>query len=129
MKYINIILLFLSFNIYSQTTKQSQIDSIVQSHVKELRDLIGADPVVFIDLKYQFSTDNIAVTPNDLFVEWGIDAKKLKNNKEYFMVRFLLKYEEGILKIEGINFRLKKISNKGINQINLMNGHKYSIAQ
>ena len=128
MKYICILLLVISASVYSQNGRQSQIDSIIETHVNELRQVIGNEPTVFIDLKYDFSAKTIAVTSNDLFIDWSIDAKRLKKNKDYFMVQFILKYEGDVLKLEGINFRIKKTSDKAINYINLTNGHSYTIS-
>jgi len=124
MKYI--LFLLISITAYSQE-KTSKVDSLVNAHIAELRKFIdNEDAYVLINFDYKVSMNDLKLTTNDLVIMGaGINAKKLKKNKEYFLINFMFFYEDNILKLGGINFRVAKINNKEIELTNLGNGKSY----
>ena len=127
MKLLSTILLFLCINVYSQDSDVT-IDSIIEAHIQELRTIIGKDPYVFIDFNYNLPNNTIRLEERDTVILHGIDAKRLKKNKEYFFVRFTLKYDDNDkLMLMAVNFRVTKISRKSVSLVNLGNGSNYKL--
>jgi len=127
MKLLSSILLFLCINVYSQDSNVT-IDSIIEVHIQELRTIIGKDPYVFIDFNYNLPNNTICLEERDMVILHGIDAKKMKKNKEYFLVRFILKYDDDSkLMLMAVNFRVTKISRKSVSLVNLGNGNNYKL--
>jgi len=126
MKYI--LFLLISITAYSQE-KISKVDSLVNAHVLEFREFINnEDAYVLINFDYKVSMKDLKLITNDLvIVGAGIDAKKLKKNKEYFLINFIFFYEDNILKLSGVNFRVTKINNKEIRLTNLGDGKNYDL--
>ena len=126
MKYI--LFLLISITAYSQE-KTSKVDSLVNAHIAEFRKFIdNEDAYVLINFDYKVSMKDLKLITNDLvIVGAGIDAKKLKKNQEYFLINFIFFYEDNILKLGGINFRVTKVNNKEIRLTNLGNGKNYDL--
>jgi hypothetical protein len=117
LKRLLLLMFFLSVNAYSQN--RVTVDSLINTHLLQLRETIGDKPTIFIDFQYQFSIEKLNLTKNDLVVVYDIDAKKLKKKGDYFLVRFVLFQDKQILKLKAINFRIKKLSRRKVGYINL----------
>jgi hypothetical protein len=126
MERIYMLLFFMVVNLYGQDNSV-KIDSVINIHLQDLRTTIGNDAIIFIDFRYGFSKEIINLRDNDLFLLAGIDAKKLKKNIDYFLIRFVLYDDKGTLRLSGANFKIKKISKKEIDLINLSNGKEYKL--
>jgi hypothetical protein len=126
MKILQIILLLLCVNIHAQD--RNTIDSVITGHVKELRSTIGHEAYIFIEFSYDFPNKNIHLDERDLVVINGLNAKKVKRNKEYFLVKFILKDTgRGKLMLTAVNFRIKKAGSKSLDLVNLGNGNDYTL--
>jgi hypothetical protein len=125
MKYL--LFLLVSLATYAQE-KSNTVDSLVNAHVTEFRKFINNDKAyVYVDFDYMLSMDHVDFSDNDLKLESGIDAKKLEKNSEYFLIRFLFYYEDKLLKMKGVNFRITKVNNKKISLNNMGNGKEYDL--
>ncbi|OYQ48667.1 hypothetical protein CHU92_00590 [Flavobacterium cyanobacteriorum] len=121
----NIILIavsLLSFTCFSQS--KTLLDTIMENHITEFRKTVGTSSPIFITFDYDFEK-NLKMSPTDYYLTPYINPRKLKSDKNY-LVKFIVSTEKNKLTLNAINFRLKKISNKKLEYIN-MGGEKYDL--
>ena len=123
-KLIAIIFFIVPFVVYSQAVS---VDSIIKVHVKHFREQVGNEAIILIDYDFMLS-DKTDFSVNDVFIYPAIDPRKMKRKKEYYMIKFLF-VQNKELEIRGVNFRVKKISNKELEFINLLNGNTYIVSK
>lgn len=125
MKKILIILLILCCvtATYSQTSNQD-IDKIVSEHLKEFRTTIGQDAKVII--AFDYDAKNATISKNDYILQPLLNPNKIKGDDNFF-VKFLILNNNGQTTVKAINFRVKKLSRKHIELINMGNGTEYKL--
>jgi len=108
---------------YSQKSYQD-IDKIVGDHLKEFRQTVGQEAKVII--AFDYDGKNAALNKNDYVLEPFINPKKIKGNDNFF-VKFLVINNGGHIGVRAINFRIKKLSRKHIELVNMGNGKEYNL--
>jgi len=124
MKKIAFTILFLiSITNYAQTSNQD-IDKIVSEHLKEFRTTVGQDAKVIIAFDYDGKNANL--NKNDYVLQPFINPKKINGNDNFF-VKFLMVNSSGHIVLRAINFRIKKLSRKHIEFVNMGSGKEYQL--
>ncbi|MES2485727.1 MAG: hypothetical protein V4581_07230 [Bacteroidota bacterium] len=126
MKKFLLLLFLVSINLYAQENG-IKTDSIINNHLQEFRKLVGKDAVIFIEFRYDFTKVKMMLSDNDLILLAGIEKKNLKKNVDYFLIRFLFYNDGKTLRLNGANFRVKRMKGDNINLINLSNGNDYEL--
>lgn len=120
--------IILFFNLSFVYSQNSKLDEIINNHIFNFREeFAGEEATIFVESYYDFLKREITFKKNDFVIEACFDAKKLKKNKDYYLIRFIVSYDDDILKLNAVHFRIEKKNNRTINMINLLNGKSYKL--
>ncbi len=121
-KILSLLLILGSFTVTFSQTLNQDINKIVSEHLKEFRQTIGQDAtVIFV---FDYDTKEASLTKNDYALQPYINPKKIKGEDNFF-VKFLMVNSNGHIAVRAINFRIKKLSRKHIELVNMGNGNEY----
>lgn len=107
---------------YSQSNQD--IDRIVSEHLKEFRTTVGQDARVIF--AFDYDVKNATISKNDYILQPSLNPKKINGDTNFF-VKFLVINSNGHTAIKAINFRIKKLSRKHIELVNMGNGTEYKL--
>jgi hypothetical protein len=108
---------------YSQVSNHN-IDKIISEHIREFRKTIGQDAKVIFAFDYE--AKNSTLNKNDYVLQPSLNPKKIKGDDNFF-VKFIILNSNGQTAVKAINFRIKKVSRKHIEFINMGNGTEYKL--
>jgi hypothetical protein len=122
-----IIILFLSIikgEVLAQEKSFSTIQEVLTYHLNELKGSIGRYDRIFMVT----SIEDQAVFPDKVYqVENSLNPKFLKKGNHYFLVKLVFYTGTNHAKIDAVNYRIIKESNKRLRLLNLSNGNTYVI--
>lgn len=119
MKLIIILFLFSAVS-FSQS---NNFNEKINEHLKLFRNEMSENDKLFIDFDYD--SKEINLENNGIILNNNIDPKKIKSKYNYYLIKFLILNVEDKITLRIINFKVKKINNKKMEFINLMNGKSY----
>ena len=95
----------------------------INEHLKLCRNEMSENDKLLIDFDYD--SKEINLENNGIILNNNIDPKKIKSKYNYYLIKFLILNVEDKITLRIINFKVKKINNKKMEFINLMNGKSY----